>query len=117
MGLAFSTIQRMFAASLVAALGVWYLDGTVMAGMQILVALSALTGLIWGLSEREIMTSTLNLQGNGPWEMLAIIASIVIFAQLSISMWAFPTTGAYILSLLFIGSFWVTGFMIQPSGN
>jgi hypothetical protein len=107
----------MFAASAIASVGVGYLDGTVMAGMQALVALSALTGMIWGLSERDIMTSSLNLQGNGPWEMLAIVASIVVFAQVSISMWAFPTLGAYILSLSFIGSFWATGFMIQPGGN
>lgn len=117
MGLAFSTVQRMFAATLVASLGVWYLEGTVTAGMQSLIALSALTGLIWGLSEREVMTSSLNLQGNGPWQMLAVIASIVIFAQVSVSMWAFPTVGAYILSLAFVGSFWLTGFMIQPNGN
>ena len=34
MGLAFTTVQRMFAATLVASLGVWYLEGTVTAGMQ-----------------------------------------------------------------------------------
>ena len=117
MGLAFSTVQRMFAASAIASLGVGYLDGSVMSGMQVMIALSALTALIWGLSEREVMTSSLNLQGNGPWEMLAVIASIVIFAQLSVSMWAFPTVGAYILSLSFIGSFWLTGFMIEPSDS
>lgn len=117
MGLAFSTVQRMFAATLVASLGVWYLEGTVTAGMQALIALSALTGLIWGLSEREVMTSTLHLQGNGPWQMLAVVASIIIFAQVSVSMWAFPTVGAYVLSLVLVGSFWLTGFMIQPNGN
>ncbi len=116
-GLSFSTVPRMNAASAIAWVGVGYLDRTVMAGIQALVALSALTGMIWGLSERDIMTSSLNLQGNGPWEMLAIVASIVVFAQVSISMWAFPTLGAYILSLSFIGSFWATGFMIQPGGN
>ena len=42
--------------------------------------------------------------------MLAVLATIVVFAQVSISIWAFPTVGAYILSLSFIGSFWVTGY-------
>lgn len=117
MGLAFSTVQRMFAAIAIASLGIGYLDGSVMAGMQAMIGLSALTGLIWGLSERDIMASALNLQGNGPWGMLAVVASIIVFAQVSISMWGFPTIGAYILSLSFVGSFWVTGFMIEPSGN
>ena len=48
--------------------------------------------------------------------MLAVLATIVVFAQLSISIWAFPTVGAYILSLSFIGSFWLTGYMMQPGG-
>jgi hypothetical protein len=45
-----------------------------------------------------------------------MVTSIVIFAQLSISIWAFPAVGAYLLSLSFIGSFWLTGYMIQPNG-
>jgi hypothetical protein len=48
--------------------------------------------------------------------MLGVLASIVIFAQVSVAIWAFPTVGAYVLSLTFIGSFWVTGYMMQPSG-
>ena len=71
-----------------------------------------LTGLVWALSERESTFAYLNLQ----WarNMLAVLATIVVFAQLSISIWAFPKVGAYILSLSFIGSFWLTGYMMQP---
>jgi hypothetical protein len=47
---------------------------------------------------------------------LAVLGSIVAFAQVSVAIWAFPTVGAYILSLSFIGSFWVTGYMMQPNG-
>lgn len=114
MGLSMTTVQRMFASSLIAGLGVWYLQGKVMDGVLTLIALCALTGLIWGLSERETTFSILNLTGNGPWEMLTVVGSIILFAQLSISIWAFPTVGAYILSLSFIGSFWITGYMMQP---
>ena len=116
MGLSMTTVQRMLGASAVASLGVWYLQGAVMDGVLALVALCALTALVWGLSERESTFSYLKLTGSGPWNMLAMVASIVIFAQLSISIWAFPTVGAYILSLSFIGSFWLTGYMIQPNG-
>ena len=116
MGLSMTTVQRMLGASAIASLGVWYLQGAVMDGVLTLIALSALTALIWGLSEREATFSYLNLSGSGPWNMLAMVASIVIFAQLSISIWAFPTVGAYLLSLSFIGSFWLTGYMIQPNG-
>ncbi|MAV78523.1 MAG: hypothetical protein CMA15_06570 [Euryarchaeota archaeon] len=116
MGLSMTTVQRMLGASAVASLGVWYLQGAVMDGVLTLVALCALTALVWGLSERESTFSYLKLTGSGPWNMLAMVASIVIFAQLSISIWAFPTVGAYILSLSFIGSFWLTGYMIQPNG-
>jgi hypothetical protein len=115
MGLDITVIQRMLAASLVAALGVWYLQGTLMDGMFTLIALCSLTGLIWALSERETTFRSLHLTGSGPWTMLAMVASIVVFAQLSISVWAFPTVGAYLLSLSFIGSFWLTGFMMQPN--
>ena len=116
MGLSMTTVQRMLGASAVAALGVWYLQGAVMDGVLTLVALCTLTALIWGFSERESTFSYLKLTGSGPWNMLAMVASIVIFAQLSISIWAFPAVGAYLLSLSFIGSFWLTGYMIQPNG-
>ncbi len=116
MGLDFTTVQRMFVASLVASLGVWYLQGTLMDGMLALIGLCALTALVWGLSEREVAFTHLNLKGSGPWNMLAVVASVVIFAQLSVAIWAFPTVGAYVLSVSFIGSFWATGFMMQPSG-
>jgi hypothetical protein len=62
------------------------------------------------------MFTHLNLKGSGPWNMVAVVASVVIFAQLSVAIWAFPTVGAYVLSLSFIGSFWATGLMMQPSG-
>lgn len=115
MGLSMTTVQRMLGASLIASLGVWYLQGTVMDGVLTLIALCGLTGVVWGLSERESTFDSLNLSGSGPWKMLAVVLSIVVFAQLSISIWAFPTVGAYILSLSFIGSFWLTGYMMQPS--
>jgi hypothetical protein len=117
MGLDFTVVQRMFAASLVASLGVWYLQGTLMDGMLTLVALCALTALVWGLSERDYTLSALNMTGSGTWNMLAVVGSIVVFAQVSIAVWAFPAVGAYILSLTFIGSFWATGFMLQPNGG
>ena len=99
MGLSMTTIQRMLGASLVASLGVWYLQGTLMDGVLTLIALCGLTGVIWGLSERESTFDYLNLSGSGPWNMLAVVLTIVVFAQVSISIWAFPTVGAYILSL------------------
>ena len=117
MGLSMTTVQRMLGASLIASLGVWFLQGTVMDGVLTLIALCALTGVIWAISERESTFDYLNLSGSGPWNMLAVILSIVVFAQLSISIWAFPTTGAYLLSLSFIGSFWLTGYMMQPSAG
>ena len=86
-----------------------------MDGVLTLIALCALTGVIWAISERESTFDYLNLSGSGPWNMLAVILSIVVFAQLSISIWAFPTVGAYLLSLSFIGSFWLTSYMMQPS--
>ncbi|MEC8168291.1 MAG: hypothetical protein VX052_04670 [Candidatus Thermoplasmatota archaeon] len=114
MGLSMTTVQRMLGASLVASLGVWFLQGALMDAVLTLIALCGLTAAIWALSERETTFAYLNLSGNGPWSMLAMGARIVVFAPLSISIWAFPTVGAYILSLSFIGSFWVTGFMMQP---
>lgn len=116
MAMALSTIQRMLGASLIVALGVWYLQGQMMDAMLTLVALCALTGLVWILSERELTFASLQLSGRGPLNMLAIVGSIIIFAELSIVIWAFPTVGAYILSLSFIGSFWLTGYMLQPNG-
>ena len=116
MGLSMTTVQRMLGASLVASLGVWFLQGAVMDAVLTFIALSALTGAVWALSERETTFAYLNLNGSGPWTMLTVLATVVVFAQVSISIWAFPTVGAYILSLSFIGSFWVTGYMIQPSG-
>ena len=101
---------------MVGSLGVWFLQGALMDAVLTLIALCALTGVVWALSERETTFAYLNLSGNGPWSMLAVLATVVVFAQLSISIWAFPTVGAYLLSLSFIGSFWLTGFMMQPGG-
>jgi hypothetical protein len=114
MGLSLTTVQRMLGASLVAAVGVWFLQGALMDAVLTLIALCALTGLVWALSERESTLAYLNLSGNGPWSMLSVLGSVVVFAQLSISIWAFPAVGAYLLSVSFIGSFWLTGFMMQP---
>jgi len=116
MGMSITTVQRMLGASLVAALGVGYMEGAVMDGMVTFIALCALTAVVWVLSDRESSFSSLNLDGNGPWTMLAMALSIIIFAQVSVAIWAFPTVGAYILSLTFIGSFWLTGMMMQPGG-
>lgn len=116
MGLSMTTVQRMLGASLVASLGVWFLQGAVMDAVLTFIALCTFTGAVWALSERDTTFAYLNLKGSGPWNMLAVLATIVIFAQVSIAIWAFPTVGAYILSLSFIGSFWATGYMIQPSG-
>ena len=60
MGLDITTVQRMFLASLIAGLGVWYLQGTVMDGMLTFIALSALTGLVWASpsERRPFNTST-----------------------------------------------------------
>jgi len=116
MGMSITTVQRMLGASLVAALGVGYMEGAVMDGMVTFIVLCALTAVVWALSDRESSFSSLNLDGNGPWTMLAMALSIIIFAQVSVAIWAFPTVGAYILSLTFIGSFWLTGMMMQPGG-
>ena len=116
MGLSMTTVQRMLGASLVASLGVWFLQGAVMDAVLTFIALCTFTGAVWALSERDTTFAYLNLKGSGPWNMLAVLTTIVIFAQVSIAIWAFPTVGAYILSLSFIGSFWATGYMIQPSG-
>ena len=116
MGLDFTTVQRMFGASLVASVGVFILQGSMMDAVLTLIALCALSAMIWGLSERSETFSALRLTGSGPWESLAVVVSIVAFAQISIAVWAFPAVGAYILSLSFLGSFWVTGYMMQPNG-
>ena len=84
MGISITTVQRMLGASLIAALGVWYLQGTLMDGMLTMIALSALTGLVWLLSDRETAFGYLNLRGNGPWNILAVVLSIVVFAEVSI---------------------------------
>lgn len=114
MGLSMTTVQRMFAASLVAALGTWYLRNDLMDGMLMLCGLSVLTAMIWGLSERETTTAALNLDSSGVLAKFGVALSIVVFAQVTVAVWEFPTVGAYVLSLAFIGSFWLTGFMIQP---
>ena len=65
MGLSMNTVQRMLGASLVASLGVWFLQGTVMDAVLTLIALCALTGVVWALSERESTFAYLNLNGSG----------------------------------------------------
>ena len=49
MGLSMTTVQRMLGASLVASLGVWFLQGTLMDAVLTLIALCALTGLVLSL--------------------------------------------------------------------
>ena len=46
MGLSMTTVQRMLGASLVASLGVWFLQGAVMDAVLTFIALSALTA-VW----------------------------------------------------------------------
>ena len=65
MGLDFTTVQRMFGASLVASVGVFILQGSMMDAVLTLIALCALSAMIWGLSERSETFSALRLTGSG----------------------------------------------------
>jgi len=114
MRLSLRACQRMLSIALIASLIVWYVTGQLFDGMLLLAILSTLTGVIWGLSEKEMFVSSLNLSQQGILNKFAMMASIVCFGWLGTSLWDFPATGSYIFSIVFIGSFWATAFMIQP---
>ena len=82
-----------------------------------LIGLSALTGITWGLSEKDIAFEALGLNAEGILVIFSFLASIAIFAQICIGVFDFPMIGSYVLSLFFVGSFWWTGALIQPKTN
>ena len=117
MGLPYSTIQRMFAGTVVATLLTWFFQDSYTDAAYVLIALSTLIGVAWGLSEREMTFAHLGMNQSGVLTVLAFLASIALFAEVSIRVWGFPTTGSYLLSLFFVGSFWWTSALIQPENN
>jgi hypothetical protein len=83
----------------------------------VLIALNCLIAIVWGLSEREMTFNHLGMNQSGILTVAAFIGSIALFAEVSIRVWDFPTTGSYMLSLFFVGSFWWTSALIQPENN
>jgi hypothetical protein len=117
MGIPYSTIQRLFIGSFVVAGLTLFTQDNYTDAAYVLIALSALIAVAWGLSEREMAFSHLGMNQSGVLTMLAFIGSIALFAEVGIRVWGFPTTGSYVLSLFFIGSFWWTSALIQPENN
>ena len=117
MGLPYSTVQRMFLCSLVIAGLTWLTQDNYTDAAYVLIALNCLIAIVWGLSEREMTFSHLGMNQAGILTVAAFIGSIALFAEVSIRVWDFPTTGSYILSLFFVGSFWWTSALIQPENN
>lgn len=117
MGLPYSTIQRMFAGTVVAALLTWFFQDSYTDATYVFITLMVLIGIAWALSEREMTFQHMGLNASSILTVAAFLGSIALFAEVGIRVWDFPTTGSYVLSLFFIGSFWWTGALIQPSNN
>jgi len=111
------TVQRMFLGSFLVSLLTWFLQSNLMDATLTFIGLSTLTGIVWGLSEKDIAFEALGLNAEGVLVMFSFVASIVIFAQICIGVFDFPMAGSYGLSLCFIGSFWWTGALLQPKNN
>ena len=117
MGLSFAAVQRMFLGSFIVAVLTWFLQDSAMDAAMTFIGLSSLVAVVWGLSEKDITFSTLGLNADGVLVMFSFVASIVIFAEICVRVFDFPSVGSYALSLCFIGSFWWTGALIQPKNN
>ena len=117
MGLSYSTVQRLFVGSFIASAITWFMQDNYMDAALVFIALSALIGIAWALSEREMTFEHLGMNQAGVLTTIAFIASIAVFAEVGIRIWGFPTTGSYVLSLFFVGSFWWTSALIQPKNN
>jgi hypothetical protein len=117
MGLSFTTVQRMFFGGFLLSLLTLFLQGNFMDATLTFIGLSALTGIVWGLSEKDITFEALGLNPEGVLVLFSFVASIAIFAEICIGVFDFPRAGSYGLSLCFIGSFWWTGSLIQPKNN
>jgi hypothetical protein len=117
MALSFPTVQRMFLGCFLVSAIVSFLQGSAMDGAFILIGLSTLVAIVWGLSEKELAFGTLGINSDGILVMFSFLVSIAIFAEICIRVFSWPTIGSYGLSLCFIGSFWWTGALIQPKNN
>lgn len=117
MGLSFVTVQRMFLGSFLAGGLTWFFQDSLMDATWVFLALAALTGIVWGLSEKDITFEALGLNPSGFLVAFSFLASIAIFAEVCIGVFSWPTTGSYVTSLFFVGSFWWTGAMVQPKNN
>ena len=65
MGLSFATVQRMFLGSFLAAALTWVLQDSMMDATWVFLGLSALTGIVWGLSEKDITFDALGMNASG----------------------------------------------------
>tara|TARA_B100001758_G_C18219573_1_gene509515 strand:- start:279 stop:632 length:354 start_codon:yes stop_codon:yes gene_type:complete len=117
MGLSFATVQRMFFGSFLAAALTWVLQDSLMDATWVFLGLSALTGIVWGLSEKDITFDALGLNASGFLVAFSFLISIALFAEICIGVFSWPTTGSYVTSLFFVGSFWWTGALVQPKNN
>ncbi|MFQ3317841.1 MAG: hypothetical protein ACKVKS_03600 [Candidatus Poseidoniales archaeon] len=117
MGLSFTTIQRMFFGSFLISLLTLFLQSNLMDATLTFIGLSTLTGIVWGLSEKDITFEALGLNAEGVLVMFSFVASVAIFAEICVGVFDFPRVASYGLSLCFIGTFWWTGALIQPKNN
>ncbi len=65
MGLSFVTVQRMFLGSFLVSFLTWFLQGNLMDATLAFIGISALTGIAWGLSEKDITFGALGLNAEG----------------------------------------------------
>ena len=73
MGISYSTIQRLFIGSLVASGLTWFTQDNFTDAAYVLIALSTLIGVAWGLSEREMTFAHLGVNQSGALTVLAFL--------------------------------------------
>ena len=82
MGLSFAAVQRLFLGSFLAAVLTWFLQDSFMDATWTFLGLSALTGIVWGLSEKDIAFDALGLNSQGILVAFSFLVSIAIFADI-----------------------------------
>ena len=116
MGLSFAAVQRLMAAVLVVTILVAFTTRDAFNTAWTVIALSALIGFIWAVSNKDTTFAYLGINPYGILSVVTFLVVSIIFAEWCMTMWGTESrVGTYGLSLITVATFWWTIEMMEPT--
>lgn len=116
MGISYANVQRMLVAVAVITIITAIMTREAFTTAWTAIALSAIVGLIWGVSHRETTFKHLGVNSYGFLNVFSFAVVTIIFAEWCMTMWGSDSRiETYGLSLVTIAIFWWSIEMMEPT--